>query len=78
MISQIQFRAVNRLDSSLDKNENFKLAVVVNKGDKGEVHDLYFSQAADLIDVKVHSGFGPIQDIVYTIVMWNMFDEVKI
>ncbi len=75
-ISQIRFRVVNRLDPSLDKNENFKLAVVVNKGDKGEVHDLYLSQAADLIEAKVHTGFGPIQDMVYTVVMWNMFDEI--
>lgn len=75
-ITQLQFRAVNALDASLDKDDNFKLAVVVDKGGSGELHELYLGQAGDIKSVNIHTGFGPIQDICYSLILWNMFDEV--
>ena len=75
-VSKLQFRVVNRMDPSLDKDENFKLSVVVNHNGKGELHELRLSGAGDVIDAFVHTGFEPIQDVCYTVVCWDMFDEV--
>ncbi len=52
------------------ENENHKLGIgVLKNGSIGELHEISFSQAGDVIGQKVFSnGFGPIKNIEYTFI----------
>lgn len=75
LITKLQFRIVDPIDRSLSEGEHRMLAVVVQKGNQGELHELFFNEAADISKVTVNTGFGPIQDIAFSIVTWNMFNK---
>lgn len=67
-ITKLQFRIAARYDSgygTIDANK--RLAVVVNNPDgTGELHELFLTSGGDVDKTLIHTGFGEIQDIVFT------------
>lgn len=67
-IAQLKFRIAQKYDSGYGvKQANNRLAIVVNNPDgSGELHEIFLDVAGDIERTMVHTGFGPIQDIIFT------------
>ena len=66
-ITRLKFRINERSNVGKDDFMRF-LGVVVDKGTEGELHEIVLSNAGDVEDVHVFTGFGPIQDICFTLI----------
>ena len=68
LVTKLQFRIAAEYDSyygTVDANK--RLAVVVNNPDgTGELHELFLTSGGDVDKTLIHTGFGEIQDIVFT------------
>lgn len=70
-ISCLKFR-INET-TNIDKEDYMRfLGIVVNKETEGELHELVLNTAGDVKDVHVFTGFGPIQDVCFTIINRNV------
>lgn len=66
-ITRLKFR-INEI-SNVGKNDFMRfLGVVVDKGTEGELHEIVLDNAGDVDDIHVFTGFGPIQDICFTLI----------
>lgn len=67
-ITKLQFRIARWYDEGYGaKGANNRLAIVVNNPDgTGELHEIFLDAAGDIEKTMVHTGFGPIQDIIFT------------
>ncbi|MDE5612563.1 MAG: hypothetical protein K2I90_11175, partial [Odoribacter sp.] len=67
-ITRLRFR-INEPTSINSKNDFMRyLGMVVDKGAEGELHEVVLSTAGDVEDIHVFTGFGPIQDICFTLI----------
>lgn len=67
-ITQLKFR-INEPTSITSKDDFMRyLGMVVDKGAEGELHEVVLSTAGDVEDIHVFTGFGPIQDICFTLI----------
>ena len=66
-ITRLKFR-INE-PTSVGKDDFMRyLGMVVDKGAEGEVHEVVLSRAGDVVDTHVFTGFGPIQEICFTLI----------
>ncbi|MDE7374289.1 MAG: hypothetical protein K2M86_03030, partial [Odoribacter sp.] len=66
-ITRLKFR-INEI-TNVGKNDFMRyLGMVVDKGAEGELHEVVLSTAGDVEDIHVFTGFGPIQDICFTLI----------
>ena len=67
-ITKLQFRMARKYDEGYGTvDANKRLAVVVNNPDgTGELHDVFLDAAGDIERTMIHTGFGPIQDIIFS------------
>ena len=66
-ITRLKFR-INEM-TNVGKNDFMRyLGMVVDKGAEGELHEVVLSTAGDVEDIHVFTGFGPIQDICFTLI----------
>lgn len=67
-ITKLQFRIAAWYDTGYGTiDANRRLAVVVNNPDgTGELHELFLTSGDDVDKTFIHTGFGEIQDIVFT------------
>ena len=68
-ITKMQFRITE--DHQLTEEWNYMqrcLALAVDKGDKGELHELTLTTAGDIETSRIFEGFGPIKDMCFTFI----------
>lgn len=67
-ITKLQFRMDRKYDEGYGTvDANKRLAIVVNNPDgTGELHDIFLDTAGDIERTLIHTGFGPIQDIIFS------------
>lgn len=67
--TQLKFREPESHYAVTNENHALAMAVLSADGTKGELHEIQFSQAGDVMQQNVFKGeFGPIQDIVFTFI----------
>lgn len=66
-ITQLKFRINEKTNIGKEDYMRF-LGVVVDKETEGELHEVVLNSAGDVKDIHVFTGFGPIQDICFTII----------
>lgn len=68
-ITKMQFRITD--DHSLSEESDYMLrclGLAVDKGDKGELHELTLTMAGDIETSRIFEGFGPIKDMCFTFI----------
>lgn len=67
-IAQLEFRIARNYDPGYGAvNANNRLGIVVNNPDgTGELHEIFLDGAGDVQRNVIYTGFGPIQDIVFS------------
>ena len=66
-ITRLKFR-INET-TNVEKDDFMRyLGMVVDKGAEGELHEVVLSTAGDVEDIHEFTGFGPIQDICFTLI----------
>lgn len=76
-ITKMQFRITE--DHQLTEEWNYMqrcLALAVDKGDKGELHELTLTTAGDIETSRIFEGFGPIKDMCFTFITHSKMKKI--